>query len=223
MSDAVAVSPEAPNIKNSRLAIASLVLGIFSPCFCFFFTGIPAVICGHIALGKIKRSAGTLTGSGLAVAGLVLGYVSFFSFFIVTILAGLALPGIHGALNHAKLAVSVRNVHKIVQACRAYADTNDGQFPDSLGVLIEQQLIEEKILNSPLSKQKNETDYVLVTGYTIADGDKVLVYDRNTVRRGKHVYYILGYVNGSAEAVKKVDVDAVLELIDKEDDPTPKR
>jgi Domain of unknown function (DUF4190) len=35
---------------------------------------IPAIIMGHIALGRIKRSEGTLGGRGRAIAGLVLGY-----------------------------------------------------------------------------------------------------------------------------------------------------
>ncbi len=40
--------------------------------------GIPsiaAIICGHLSHGKIRRSAGLLTGKGLAVAGFVLGYI----------------------------------------------------------------------------------------------------------------------------------------------------
>ena len=37
---------------------------------------IPAVICGHVALGRIKRSGGTLAGEGLAQAGLITGYVT---------------------------------------------------------------------------------------------------------------------------------------------------
>jgi hypothetical protein len=39
------------------------------------FAGIPAIITGHMALSRIKKSGGTLQGHGKAVAGLVMGYV----------------------------------------------------------------------------------------------------------------------------------------------------
>ena len=39
-------------------------------------TAIPAIICGHIGRSRIKNSGGTLSGMGLATAGMVLGYIS---------------------------------------------------------------------------------------------------------------------------------------------------
>jgi hypothetical protein len=57
------------------MAIASLVLGCAS-IFGLALTGIPAIICGHIARRRIQKSQGGLTGSGLAFAGLVLGYAA---------------------------------------------------------------------------------------------------------------------------------------------------
>jgi acetyl esterase/lipase len=41
----------------------------------FQLLAIPAVVCGHLGLSAIKRSRGRLEGAGLAVAGLVLGYI----------------------------------------------------------------------------------------------------------------------------------------------------
>lgn len=52
------------------LAIASLISGIF-----LCIGSIPAVIMGHMALGKIKRGQGAVEGKGLAIAGIVLGWV----------------------------------------------------------------------------------------------------------------------------------------------------
>jgi Domain of unknown function (DUF4190) len=60
----------APRPTNG-LAIAALVCGIAA-----FGTGItflPAIICGHIARGQIRRTGEQ--GDGLALAGLILGYV----------------------------------------------------------------------------------------------------------------------------------------------------
>jgi hypothetical protein len=61
-------------LRSSSLATTSLVLGCLSTLF-GALTGIPAVITGHIALGRIKQSAGEVGGRGLAIAGLALGYV----------------------------------------------------------------------------------------------------------------------------------------------------
>jgi hypothetical protein len=56
-------------MRASGLAVASLVFSLVGPIGC-----IPAVICGHLALRRIRRQPG-LGGHGLALAGLVIGYV----------------------------------------------------------------------------------------------------------------------------------------------------
>ncbi len=58
--------------KTNTLAIISLVLA--------FFISLGAVICGHIALGQIKKTGEN--GRGLAIAGLVLGYLGLVAGFI---------------------------------------------------------------------------------------------------------------------------------------------
>jgi hypothetical protein len=42
----------------------------------WLFTAIPAVICGHIARSKIRKSGDALGGKGIATAGLTLGYIA---------------------------------------------------------------------------------------------------------------------------------------------------
>jgi hypothetical protein len=66
---------------TAGMAVASLILGVvalsmFGACFVGLVVSIPGAICGHLALGQIKRSNGQLQGHGLAMAGLVLSYVS---------------------------------------------------------------------------------------------------------------------------------------------------
>lgn len=70
------VPPPVPPVRPapSGLCIASLVLGILG--LCNGVTGIPAVICGHIGLSKVKRSGGAVGGRGMGIAGLVMGYLS---------------------------------------------------------------------------------------------------------------------------------------------------
>ena len=66
--------------KSKRLvvipmSVASLVLGLLGMTFLFFFGSVLAVIFGHVALNQIKRSEGELGGRGMALSGLIMGYV----------------------------------------------------------------------------------------------------------------------------------------------------
>lgn len=71
----VAYPPVANARPTSGLAITSLIFGILGLTSCFLVPGIVAVICGHIAMGRTDPLTGDLGGRGLAVAGLVLGYI----------------------------------------------------------------------------------------------------------------------------------------------------
>lgn len=72
--------------QTSSLAIISLVAGILGWTLLPFLGSIGAIIFGHMARGEIRRSHGQLDGDGLAVTGLVLGWVSV-SLWILGILA----------------------------------------------------------------------------------------------------------------------------------------
>src|ERR1700719_303137 len=58
--------------QTSGKAIASLICGLL---FFVPFAFVAAVILGHLGLLEIRKSAGRLKGDGLALAGLVLGYM----------------------------------------------------------------------------------------------------------------------------------------------------
>ena len=60
--------------RDSSLAIASLVCGLLTWSFVPFFGAIAAIITGHVAKKEIRESQGTLSGDGMALAGLILGY-----------------------------------------------------------------------------------------------------------------------------------------------------
>jgi Domain of unknown function (DUF4190)/Domain of unknown function (DUF1707) len=60
-----------PSVRTNGFAIASLVLGIF---WMWWIGSALAIVFGHLALKQIRRSAGTQSGRGLAIAGLALGY-----------------------------------------------------------------------------------------------------------------------------------------------------
>jgi len=58
---------------TSPLAIWSLVCGCLT-LLCGLLAAIPAIVLGHLALGDIKKNPGR-SGRGLALAGLIIGYV----------------------------------------------------------------------------------------------------------------------------------------------------
>ena len=62
--------------QTSSLAIISLISGILGWTLLPFLGSIAAVVCGHMARGEIRRAPDRLEGDGLAVAGLVLGYLA---------------------------------------------------------------------------------------------------------------------------------------------------
>jgi len=84
-----------PARPTNTLAIISLVLGILSWIALPIVGAIGAVICGHMARGEIRRAPGAYEGDGMAVAGLILGYLHLALFvlallFVFFVLGGLA-------------------------------------------------------------------------------------------------------------------------------------
>src|ERR1035437_2894425 len=79
------------------LAIWALILGIASlVCGCLPLA-IPAIICGHLARSRIAQTLEAASGSGMAMAGLIMGYVSVVAFILICILgiiAALTIPAV---------------------------------------------------------------------------------------------------------------------------------
>ena len=76
VSRPVVLPPSMPYRQSCGLALTSMVLGLFSLVCLGPFAGVPAIICGFVALGKINRSNGTLTGQGQAITGIITGFIS---------------------------------------------------------------------------------------------------------------------------------------------------
>jgi hypothetical protein len=70
----VSATPSTPDVPTSKLAIASLIVGIISAFFVLpIFGGVIAIFLGYLAKSEIDASLGTLKGSGMATAGQILG------------------------------------------------------------------------------------------------------------------------------------------------------
>ncbi len=79
------MAPETPG-----MAVASLICGLvglvgFFACWVPGLAGIGGIICGHKALRMMKGNEARYTGKGLAIGGLVTGYLATFFVLIVSI------------------------------------------------------------------------------------------------------------------------------------------
>ena len=77
----VGYAPMAPAAGTNGLAIASLVLGIL---WVWWIGSVLAVIFGHIAISQVGKT--NQGGRGLAIAGLVLGYIGI-AVFVAAVIA----------------------------------------------------------------------------------------------------------------------------------------
>jgi general secretion pathway protein G len=100
-------------------------LGILGLTCFWLFTAIPAVICGHVAYSRVRRSAGALSGEGLALAGLITGYISIaLSIFVIPMLAAIAIPNFVKARTTAQTNACINNLRQIDGAIQQWALDN---------------------------------------------------------------------------------------------------
>lgn len=71
------------NVPTSGMAVASLVLGIL---WIYWVGSILALIFGYVAKSQIDASGGWQQGRGLAVAGIVLGWVGVGTLLLVLVM-----------------------------------------------------------------------------------------------------------------------------------------
>lgn len=89
---APAAQAYAPAAPTDGLSIAALICGILAiiSCYIWGLFGLPAVICGHLSLKKIKNSPTPIAGKGMAIAGLICGYIGIV-FQLLMIIGGIFL------------------------------------------------------------------------------------------------------------------------------------
>jgi len=80
----------APVPPTDPMAISALVLGLIS-LFCFPLLGIGAIICGHIARKRASESPVPTSAGGLALAGLICGYLSLVVLAFIILVYGIAI------------------------------------------------------------------------------------------------------------------------------------
>jgi competence protein ComGC len=113
----------APRPKTNGVALASLILGILSllACGVGIVFSIPGVICGILGIKRVRKSAGTQKGHGLAVTGLVMSAVSLVMLPIIGLLAAVAIPNFVKARETAQRNACMANLRNIDAAKEIWA------------------------------------------------------------------------------------------------------
>jgi type IV pilus assembly protein PilA len=159
MAPAVAAPAE-----TSGKAIASLVCGLF---LFAFPMSILAIIFGHLSLSDIRKSAGRLKGEGVAITGLVLGYLGVAGIPFILIIAAIAIPNLLRARMAANESSAVASVRTLAVAEVGYSSSHpDAGYTCTLSDLAGAGLIEARLA----SGQKNGYVFELSDCRPSADG-----------------------------------------------------
>ncbi|MGH8192234.1 MAG: DUF4190 domain-containing protein [Rhodanobacteraceae bacterium] len=88
--------------RTSSLAVVSLVFGILAYVFLPGIGALVAVVCGHSARSEIHHvPPGSIDGDGMALAGLILGWIQLASIILaigviaLLVLGAIAFSGFH--------------------------------------------------------------------------------------------------------------------------------
>ena len=145
----VAPPPPSGTVETSVKATLSLVCGLL---FFIPFLFIAAIVLGHLALSEIRKSAGRLKGEGIAIAGLVLGYIEVAGIPFILIIVAIAIPNLLRAKIAANESSAVGSVRILNTAEIAYASAHPERgYTCSLS-----DLADAESINGPLAAgQKN--------------------------------------------------------------------
>ena len=80
--------------KTSTLAVVSLVFGLLGWTALPVIGSLIAIVTGHMARTEIQQSFDSIQGDGLAVAGLVLGWIPIIMLLLAIVAAAFVTAGI---------------------------------------------------------------------------------------------------------------------------------
>jgi type IV pilus assembly protein PilA len=142
--------------ETSGKAIISLICSLL---FFIPLAFIAAIVFGHLAISEIRRSAGRLKGQGIAITGLVLGYLWIVFVPVILIIAAIAIPNLLRARMAANESSAVASIRTLVVAEVSYSAAHgDLGFTCSLS-----DLEKERLINSQLARgQRNGYRFELV-------------------------------------------------------------
>jgi type II secretory pathway pseudopilin PulG len=168
-----------PQGETSGLAITSLVLGILS-FLCFsIFASIPGVICGHIARSNIRKSQGRQKGEGLALGGLICGYINIA---MVPIMAALMFPMITQGVKKAEEVQVMNDARQIAEGCKQYSNDHGGKYPATL-----EELAPEFVPTATLHRPGSAGFDYFAAGKSNPAPDTVILAGKKADKKGNRV------------------------------------
>lgn len=175
-------------------AIGSLICGIASVTIFSILAGIPAIILGHISRSDIRKSGGRLKGEGMALAGLIMGYVSLAIIPLILIIAVIAIPSLIRSRQASHEAAAVATLRTIRVAEETYQSTASGRF-GLMTNLIDKHLLDPDIESRP------GYGYYFTVAVSSAGDEFTATADPMTTNQGRYGYFItsVGEVRYSME------------------------
>lgn len=142
-------TPAAP--RRCGMALSGFVLGLLALCTCFIgpLFGLPAVLCSHHALARVRESKGALTGRRLAIAGLVMGYA------VMALFAAMVMLITFGGHTQDPAIACTGNLKQILLGLTMYASDSDGLLPADLDA-IRPYLVDDKTFLCPGVKKHKD-------------------------------------------------------------------
>ncbi len=132
VAPAGSVPPPIANLVTSDVAVASLMLGIVALLCLGPLAGIPAIICGHLARRRIRQAPNRLRGQGMALAGLILGYVASILFVLVVTTVVVVTAR---ARAEAQKRACQAEIQQTLGRIFGYAAAHQGEFPPDLAAV----------------------------------------------------------------------------------------
>jgi type IV pilus assembly protein PilA len=190
-AQAVTAQAEMPALsapaETSGKAIASLVCGLF---LFAFPMSILAIIFGHISLSEIRKSAGRLKGEGMAIAGLVLGYLGLAGIPFMLIIAAIAIPNLMRARMAANEASAAAMVRTVVVAEAGYSSNHpDAGYTCTLSDLASAELIDAKLASGQKNGYAFELSGCTASAESVANVKyRVVAYPLTRNQTGKRAF-----------------------------------
>jgi hypothetical protein len=175
------MSPSSPTIDGK--AMASVLLGVLSIVLSIF-AGIPAVVLGHLSRASVRRSQGRLKGSGLALAGLIMGYVSL-ALFPVVLFTGMAIPHLFRGQIAVNEASALNTLRSINYAATTY-HVEHNAYPATLQELGSASLFP---LDNAVTSLGTQSGYRFTYKPSSLGGGYVLHADPLSLATGKRHFY----------------------------------
>ncbi|MEM7394986.1 MAG: DUF4190 domain-containing protein [Verrucomicrobiota bacterium] len=207
-------------LRTSTPALLSMIFGALTfVCFLGPITALPAVICGHLGRSDVRKSDGTATGAGMALAGLILGYIGLglsliliVSVIIPAFMVGFSSPMVMTAQVRADEMQSRHHAQMIVQSCMIYALENEERLPPDLQTLLEEELLEAEYLVSPHAPDDPLGFSLVLTGAlsdTVRTRNPIMIRENTASRNGR---YAISTADGSTHSVDQAELERLLSL-----------